>query len=149
MREEDTMDELPAEVAVLRRVRFFGDLTDADLRALSRIGVRRSFPPGEAIVERDSEPRGLFVLLSGRARVEAGGAAHELGPGDFFGELSLLGRVRRTATVTAVEPVTAMVIETTYFKPFLIANPSVAVALLEGVADRLREVQERVERAGR
>ncbi|HXF72530.1 MAG TPA: Crp/Fnr family transcriptional regulator [Actinomycetota bacterium] len=142
------MDELPPDVAALRRVRFFEDLTDHDLAAVARVGRRRTFAAGEAIVERDSEPRGLFVLLSGRARVEAGGAVHELGPGDFFGELALLGRVRRTATVTAVEPVTAMVVETTYFKPFLIANPSIAVALLEGVADRLREVQERVEREG-
>jgi hypothetical protein len=43
-----------------------------------------------------------------------------------------------------VEPVECLVFETMYFKPFLIKNPSVAVAILEGVVERLREVQERI-----
>jgi CRP-like cAMP-binding protein len=88
------------------------------------------------------------VLLSGRASVEVGGATHELGPGDFFGEMALLGRTRRSASVTAAEPVEALVIETIYFDPFLIQNPSVAVAILHGVVERLREVQERIDRTG-
>ena len=59
--------------------------------------------------------------------------------------MGLLAKKPRSATVTAAEPVEAMVIETMYFKPFLIKNPSVAVHLLEVVAERLREVQDRVE----
>ena len=80
--------------------------------------------------------------------MEAGGRRHTLGPGDFVGEMGLLAKVPRSATVTATEPVEAMVVETMYFKPFLIKNPSVAVHLLEVVAERLREVQDRVERGG-
>jgi CRP-like cAMP-binding protein len=86
------------------------------------------------------------VILSGTASVEVGGATHELGAGDFFGEMALLGRTRRSASVTATEPVEALVIETIAFDPFLIRNPSVAVAILHGVVERLREVQERVDR---
>jgi CRP/FNR family cyclic AMP-dependent transcriptional regulator len=89
---------------------------------------------------------GLFVLLSGTAAVSAGGAMHVLRPGDFFGEMALLAGRPRSATVTAMEPVEAMSIETMYFRPFLIKNPSVAVTLLEGVAARLREVQDRIDK---
>jgi CRP-like cAMP-binding protein len=110
------------------------------------VGQRRRYGAGEALVERDSDRGGLFVILSGNASVEVGGATHELGPGDFFGEMALLGRTRRSASVTAAEPVEALVIETIYFDPFLIQNPSVAVAILHGVVERLREVQERVDR---
>jgi voltage-gated potassium channel len=140
--------ELPSHVQALRRVRFFEELTDDDLARVAKVGQRRSFAPGDALVERDSDRGGLFVILAGKAQVEVGGAVHDLGPGDFFGEMALLGRTRRSASVTASEPVEALVIETIYFDPFLIENPSVAVAILHGVVERLREVQERVDRGG-
>lgn len=142
------MTALPSDVEALRKVRFFEELTDDDLRRVAKLGQRRRFAAGEALVERDSDRGGLFVILSGRAEVEVGGAVHDLGPGDFFGEMALLGRTRRSASVRAAEPVEALMIETIYFDPFLIQNPSVAVAILHGVVERLREVQERVERGG-
>ena len=132
---------------LLRGVRFFEELTDDDLDRVARVGTRRTYAAGEALVERDSARGGLFVILSGAATVDVGGTAHELGPGDFFGEMALLGRTRRTASVTASEPVEALVIETIYFDAFLIENPSVAVAILHGVVERLREVQERIDRS--
>lgn len=134
------------DVEALRRVRFFEELTDEDLARVAKVGQRRRYATGEALVERDSDRGGLFVILSGTASVEVGGATHELGPGDFFGEMALLGRTRRSASVAATEPVEALVIETIYFDPFLIQNPSVAVAILHGVVERLREVQERIDR---
>ena len=135
------------DVQALRKVGFFEELTDDDLARVAKVGQRRRFAAGEALVERDSDRGGLYVILSGSASVEVGGATHELRPGDFFGEMALLGRTRRSASVTAVEPVEALVIETIYFDPFLMQNPSVAVAILHGVVERLREVQERVDRA--
>jgi CRP-like cAMP-binding protein len=134
------------DVDALRRVRFFEEVTDDDLARVAKLGQQRTFAPGETLVERDSDRGGLFVLLSGRAQVEVGGAVHDLGPGDFFGEMALLGHTRRSASVTATEPVEALVIETIYFDPFLLENPSVAVAILHGVVERLREVQDRVDR---
>jgi CRP-like cAMP-binding protein len=88
---------------------------------------------------------GSALLRSTGYEVEAGGAVHTLGPGDFFGELALLARSRRTATVLATEPVEAMVLEAMHFRAFLIENPSVAVTLLEGVVDRLNAAQQRLE----
>jgi CRP-like cAMP-binding protein len=158
------MSALPPEGDALRALAFFSELTDDDLRRVTRIGRRRAFGTGEPLVERGSDPGGLFVLLSGRVSVDAGGAIQELGPGEFFGEMALLGRkdqvgtgrdffgehpaldrARRSANVTAVEPVDALVIETIYFEPFLLENPSVAVAILRGVVGRLRDVQVRLE----
>ncbi len=139
------MPELPSEVAALRRIKFFEGLTDADLSRLARIGQRRSYATGDAIVERNSDRGGFFVLLSGEAEVEAGGTFHVLSSDAFFGETALLARSPRTATVRATEPVQAMLFEPIYFRPFLIENPSVAVTLLEVLADRLNGVQARLE----
>ncbi len=139
---------MTSDVDALRKVRFFGELTDDDLARVAKVGQRRSYAAGDALVERDSDRGGLFVILSGKAQVEVGGTVHDLGPGDFFGEMALLGHTRRSASVAAKESVEALVIETIYFDPFLIQNPSVAVAILHGVVERLREVQERIDSAG-
>ena len=139
---------MTSDVEALRKVRFFEELTDDDLSRVAKVGQRRSYAAGDALVERDSDRGGLFVILTGAAQVEVGGAVHTLAPGDFFGEMALLGHTRRSASVTATESVEALVIETIYFDPFLIQNPSVAVAILHGVVERLREVQERVDSAG-
>jgi CRP/FNR family transcriptional regulator, cyclic AMP receptor protein len=139
---------MTSDVEALRKVRFFEELTDDDLSRVAKVGQRRSYAAGDALVERDSDRGGLFVILSGGAQVEVGGAVHDLASGDFFGEMALLGHTRRSASVMATEPVEALVIETIYFDPFLIQNPSVAVAILHGVVERLREVQDRVDSAG-
>jgi len=135
----------PSDVDALRNVRFFEELTDDDLGRVAKLGQRRSYDAGSMLVERDSDRGGLFVILSGTAEVEVGGATHRLRAGDFFGEMALLGHTRRSASVTAADPVEALVIETIYFEPFLIQNPSVAVAILHGVVERLREVQDRID----
>jgi CRP-like cAMP-binding protein len=140
-------DRESAELEALRRVPFFEDLTPEDLARIAKIGQRRRFDSGSAIVTKDEAGGGLFVILQGSARVETGGRVHTLGPGAFFGEMALLARKPRSATVTAVEPAEVLMLEAMYFRPFLIKNPSVAVTILEGVVDRLREVQERVEQA--
>jgi len=142
------MDELPSEVEALRRIPFFEGLTSEDLDRLARIGERRRFGAGQPIVAKDEVGGGLFVIMSGSAELEVGGRRHTLGPGQFFGEMALLSGKPRSATVTAQEPVEAMVIEAMYFRPFLIKNPSVAVTVLEGVVDRLREVQDRIDTQG-
>jgi len=139
------MDELPQDVAALRRVPFFQDLTDQDLLDISKIGERQTFSAGDEIVTKGGEPDGLYVLLSGAASVEAGGKHHELGPGDFLGEMALLGATPRTATVTATGEVETITLKTMSFEPFLMKHPSVAVPILKGVVRRLREVQEQLE----
>jgi CRP-like cAMP-binding protein len=128
----------------LRKIPFFEDLTPEDLERIARIGDRRTFDAGDTIIAKDTEGQALFVLLSGTAEVEAGGTTHRLAGGDFVGEMALLGRRPRSANVTAVQPTECLVFEAMYFKPFLVKNPSVAVALLEGVVERLREVQDRI-----
>jgi len=139
-------EDMPVEAAALRKVPFFEGLTPEDLDRLARIGRKRQFAAGESIVVEGQIGGGLFIILSGSASLQAGGKTHTLGPGQFFGEMALLAGKPRSATVTAAEPVEAMTLETMYFRPFLIKNPSVAVTILEVVAERLREVQDRIDR---
>jgi voltage-gated potassium channel len=139
------MDDLAPEAQALRKIPFFRQLTDRDLTNIAHIGHRHHYEPGQNIVERGEEGRGMFVIISGAAEVDVGGRFHRLEQGEFFGEMALVKPGRRSATVRAVEPTEALVIETMEFKPFLMQNPSLAVAILEEVVDRLREVQERID----
>ena len=104
-----------------------------------------TFEAGKPIVERGDQGSALYVVTEGQAEVEVGGRVHRLKPGDFFGEMALITARRRSATVTATEPVEVLALEAGSFKPFLLENPAVAVAVLEGVVNRLREVQERID----
>ena len=95
------MDELTPQAQALRRVPFFEDLTDEDLERMVRIGEVRRFEPGENLVAKGEVGGGLFVIVSGTATVQTGGKEHALEPGAFIGEMALLERRPRSATVTA------------------------------------------------
>ena len=74
--------------------------------------------------------------------VRDGSTIAELGPGDFFGELSLLDGEPRIATVTAEVPTTCLALASWEFETLLEAQPRLAIAILRGVAHRLRNVSE-------
>ena len=76
-------DHESAELEALRRVPFFEDLTPEDLTRIAKIGQRRRYEAGSAIVTKDEAGGGLFVILQGSAQVETGGKVHTLGPGPF------------------------------------------------------------------
>jgi CRP-like cAMP-binding protein len=140
------VDQRPSDPAeTLREVALLQGLMSADLARIARIGKRRRYEAGEAILQKGTFGGGLFLVVSGTATVEVGGKAHALGPGQFFGEMSLISTKPRSATVVAAEPVELLVIHAVDFKAFLMANPSLAVVLLERVVERLREVQERMD----
>jgi CRP-like cAMP-binding protein len=92
------MSALVPEADALRALAFFSELLDEDLLRVTRIGVRRAFSVGEALVERGSDSGGLFVLLSGKVSVDAGGTIQELGPGEFLSEMALLARKEQAGT---------------------------------------------------
>ena len=139
------MDEHELEIGALKQMPFFTDLSDEDLSNVIRIGSHAHFEEGQSIVEEGDPGDAMYIVLEGRAQVDVGGRFHNLEPGSFVGEMALIRRRKRSATVKAVEPVTALKISSEDFHAFLMEHPSVAIAMLVAVIDRLNEVQERVE----
>ena len=137
------MDQTPVDA--LRSSPFFAGLADDDLERIAGMGEHVRFPAGEPIVEKGDRGDAMFVVLEGSAEVEVGGRVHKLGAGQALGEMALFSSKRRTATVKALETVEALRVPAERFHEFLLHNPAVAVAMLEQVVERLREVQERVE----
>jgi CRP-like cAMP-binding protein len=133
------------ETNALQSIPFFAGLADEDLRNIAAIGDRVSFGQGDAIVETGQRGDAMYIVLRGTAEVDVGGRYHSLQAGDFFGEMALVASKRRLATVKAVEPVEALRIPADGFEAFLLENPTVAVAILKAVVERLREVEQRID----
>jgi CRP/FNR family transcriptional regulator, cyclic AMP receptor protein len=86
----------------------------------------------------------FFVVESGEAAVEVHGEeVAKLGPGDSFGEIALIDRRPRTATVTAKTDLVTYGLPVFVFRPFVEARPQVAWKLLEEMADRLQTAEAR------
>ncbi len=98
----------------------------------------RSLEPGETIAVEGEQGVGFFVIESGTARVSVGGEDRRtLGPGDYFGEIALISKAPRSATVTAETPVRCWGLTSWEFRPIVQANATVAWSLLESLAKML------------
>jgi predicted MFS family arabinose efflux permease len=134
---------LEPRIGVLARLGIFAAAPQAVLERLAGAVTEVSFPPGTAVVREGEPADALYVLLDGEVRVTARGEAAErdellrtMGPGTYFGEIGLLERIARTATVTAVDECRCYRIEGEAFLDALTAAPP-AASLLEGARTRL------------
>jgi CRP-like cAMP-binding protein len=102
---------------------------------------RRTWAPGETLVQEGGDALNLFLIESGRVRVEQGGAVvGGLEAGDFFGELGLLERHPRTATVVAETGTTCILLPAWEFRALLDEHPEMAVPMVHALIARLHRV---------
>lgn len=119
----------------------FKGLVASDLDAVAAVAFEVDFP-AERVIARDGEiGTGFFIVVEGRVRVIRGGhvVAH-LGPGEFFGELSVIDGGPRVAQVVADVPTRCLALASWDFEKVLREEPGVALAVLKVVAARLREL---------
>lgn len=129
---------------LLRNVRLFSELEDRDLESLADEFNERRFAPGEKIALEGEGGLMFFVVESGELSVEVHGEpVSTMGPGSAFGEIALIDRRPRTATVTAVTDVRAYGLPVFVFRPFVESRPGVAWKMLEAMADRLALAESR------
>ncbi len=129
---------------LLRKVSLFSGLDDKDLKSLAEEFNERRFQAGHSIALEGEGGLVFFVVESGEAVVEVHGQeVGQLGPGDSFGEIALIDRRKRTATVTAKTDLTCYSLPVFVFRPFVESRPQVAWNLLEGMADRLAAAESR------
>jgi CRP-like cAMP-binding protein len=129
---------------LLRKIPLFSGLDDRDLTSLAEEFNERRFPAGHAVALEGEGGLVFFVVESGEASVEVHGEeVGTLGPGDSFGEIALIDRRPRTATVTASTDLTCYSLPVFVFRPFVESRPVVAWKLLEAMADRLEAAESR------
>ncbi len=129
------------KIELLATVGLFDGIEPEGLARIAERAIEVDFPAGRQIVRQGEVGTGFFLVAAGRGRVVRDGeTVAELGPGDFFGELSLLDREPRIATVVAETPTTCLAIASWEFETLLETEPRLAISILRGVARRLRAV---------
>lgn len=125
-------------VDLLRNVRLFSELDERDLESLADEFNERRFAAGDKVALEGEGGLMFFVVESGELSVEVQGEpVSTLGAGSSFGEIALIDRRPRTATVSAVTDVKAYGLPVFVFRPFVESRPGVAWKMLEAMADRL------------
>ena len=128
----------------LQQIDLFSGLDRKDLQSLANSFKEVAFKPGDEIVGQHKGGVGFFVVKEGKAIVTISGEqVATFGPGDHFGEVALIDEGARTATVTAETDVRCYGLTSWAFRPLVEHNPSVAWKLLQIMARRLRETQQR------
>lgn len=129
----------------LREVPLFSEMDAQEVAGIRAIMEEMKFKPGQVII-REGEVGDLFyVITEGQVEIiirDADGSdmvLHKAGPGEFFGELSMLTNEPRSARVRAVEPVTALALERDEFFNFLRTHTHAAIDVLVELGGRLHE----------
>jgi hypothetical protein len=123
---------------LVRALPLFRSLPVATLETLSIRSTERSYAGGTQIVRAGDHGDAFFVVAEGEVAVEVdGGARRRMGAGEFFGEIALLRDVPRTATVSAIGGVTAVVLDREHFLDGVGAHPRGAAAAEQTVRERL------------
>ena len=130
---------------LLAQVPLFEGLSRRHLKQIAEHADEISFREREIIVEAGQRGGTFFVIVEGEVRVVRGDRTiARVGPGEFFGEISLLDGGPRTASVIAETPVVAIRLFKASFDKVVREEPSVAGKILAAVARRLREAEKTV-----
>ena len=120
-------------IAFLRRVPLFSGLTEQQIERLAAGSVRRNFPRGRVIVTEGEPSQSLYILLSGRAKVQRSDTEGKevilavIGPGECFGEMSLIDDSPRSASVITIDTSDFMAINKESFKSMMLSSPEMSL----------------------
>jgi CRP-like cAMP-binding protein len=132
----------------LATVSLFANLEPKFIKGIAQICTERDFAAGDHLMKQGEDGIGLFIILSGKVKIEktdASGRQVELasnGPGDVMGELAVLDGAKRTATVTATEPTKCLVLASWEFNSFMKVHPEVAIQILPILVTRFRQTND-------
>ena len=141
--------------SLLSRVELFRPLPSDALAGLAARGTRRDFPVGAVLMRQGDLSMSMYVILSGRVRVERTTKSGtrlmlaELGPDEVIGEMGVLDREPRTATVTALEDTETLELQGSALAIALVETPAASVGLLRLLSRRLRSTDELIDQISR
>jgi CRP/FNR family transcriptional regulator/CRP/FNR family cyclic AMP-dependent transcriptional regulator len=139
---------IATEAGLLQRVPLLAALTNADREALARSASRRRYRRGDIIFQKDDPGQSLFIVARGSVRIYVPSSQGAdltlavLGPGQFFGDLSLLDGRPRSASASVLADTSVVTLERSDFVALVRSRPEAAMSVLSTVARRLRDTDE-------
>ena len=133
------MTGFPDAGTMIGSVPFFSGLDSKSRKALLAQGKEMSYKAGDTIVTEGTTGVGFFLILDGSAEVrKKGKILATLSKGQFFGEMSLIDDMPRSADVVALQPTKCWAITSWSFASLIKVHPELAVGMLKEVVKRLR-----------
>ena len=127
-----------SKVDLIKGVPLFSSASKHELGEIASIADEIDLPEGKVLIAEGDTGREFFVLIDGTAEVTRGGKkVASIGPGDFFGEIALISKTPRNATITTTSPVRALVITDRAFRSLLDHSPQIQIGVLSALAERL------------
>jgi CRP-like cAMP-binding protein len=127
-----------SKLDLIRRVPLFSSASKPQLAEIASIADEIDLPEGKVLISEGDTGREFFVLIEGTGEVSRGGKkVASIGPGDFFGEISLIAKTPRNATIKTTSPVRALVITDRAFRQLLDHSPQIQIGVLTALAERL------------
>src|SRR5919106_4576416 len=127
-----------AKIDLIKRVPLFAQCSKQELAAVASVADEIDLRQGKELTTQGRPGREFVVLVEGEAEVRKNGRKlRTLSDGDFFGEIALVTKRPRTATVVAKTPVRVLVITDRSFQSLLERSPTIQVKVLQALADRL------------
>jgi CRP-like cAMP-binding protein len=126
------------KIELIKKVPLFSRLSKKGLAEVAHIADELDLPKGKVMAEEGDRGREFFVLLQGEADVTKGDTSiNTMHEGDFFGEIALVTKMPRTATVTATTDVRVLVITERDFGSLLKHSEDVGLSVAEALAERI------------
>jgi len=135
-------------IELLKRVSIFSNVEPAALQRLADLLVTKDYPKDSLVFGQEEPGDALFVIATGRVKVVLYGESGKeitlsfFKKGDFFGEMSLLDDMPRSANVVTTEDSTLVILKREVFKRHLEENPTTAINVLAELSKRLRKADE-------
>jgi CRP/FNR family cyclic AMP-dependent transcriptional regulator len=127
-----------AKTDLIKAVPLFEHCSKGDLAKIAKIADELDIRAGKVLITEGERGREFFVLVSGEVEVRRKGRkVATLGPGTFFGEMALLSKIPRTATVTALTPLDVLVITDRAFVDLLDKMPDLWLKVARALAERV------------
>ena len=127
-----------AKIELLKRVPLFAQCSRAELAQIALLSTELNLPAGRTLMKEGEPGKEFIVLAEGRAEVRRKGRrVRELSDGDFLGEISLVAEIPRTATVTALMPLTILLVTARDFRTLMREVPSLQPKVIYALAMRM------------
>ena len=142
---------LMERILFLKRVPLFEHLTSGDIKQVASLAQEESFSDGVTIMQEGEIGDVMFIIISGEVRILVTQGQKEMEiarrkAGEYVGEMALISREPRSATVSAVGDVRALCIDQKSFESLLRDRPDASLAVIQVLCERLKEASAKVHR---
>ena len=132
-------------IEMLEKASIWSGLDKKDLKFIAKSSKERKYETGDVIVQKGEAGVGFYLILDGSVEIRSNGTIlSTLGPGQFFGEMSVIDNQPRSADAVAMEPSRCLILSAWSFNALILEHPKIALKMLQEFVRRMRSTNKAV-----